>query len=363
MANSQTLGPTDSHIVSLYVDGQEKAVPTRAETVGDFLNRTNTKLNQNDLVEPSLKSVIDADNYRISVYRAKPMVIVDGGTTIKVLTPYSDKLTIAQKAGLTIYPEDILTLSSPDNFIKSNNLGQALIIDRAVLVMVGLYGAPLVVDRTQATTVGGYLRENNIKVEAGSNLVPAESTPITSGMAIFIAKAGKTVTVVEQPVPFETETSLDASLPLNKINVLTTGKNGRKFVYYESDISGANRKILHEVVIEQPIKQIQVKGIKAPNMTVSGDRITWMRSAGIAEGDFYAVDFVVGHESGWRPNAVSGSGCTGLGQACPGSKLAVACPNWASDPVCQLKFFSGYAANRYGGWQGAYSTWTRQGWW
>lgn len=54
-------------------------------------------------------------------------------------------------------------------------------------------------------------------------------------------------------------------------------------------------------------------------------------------------------ESGWRWNANNGaSGAYGIAQALPGSKMASAGSDWASNPITQIKWGLGYIANRYG---------------
>jgi hypothetical protein len=94
----------------------------------------------------------------------------------------------------------------------------------------------------------------------------------------------------------------------------------------------------------------------------SGDAMTWMIQAGISEKDWGYVDYIMSHESGWRPGAVNAIGCVGLGQNC-GSWLVEACPLWQVDPVCQLKRFAVYANERYGGWEQAYNEWLWKHWW
>jgi len=98
--------------------------------------------------------------------------------------------------------------------------------------------------------------------------------------------------------------------------------------------------------------------------TYSGSHEDWMAQAGISASDYAAVDYIVSHESGWNPGAVNASsGATGLCQALPGSKMASAGSDWASNPVTQLKWCTGYAAGRYGGWWGAYDFWLANHWW
>lgn len=261
-ANGQTVGPSDNHVVSLYVDSQETSVPTRAATVGDFIDKSGIKLYDGDLVEPALATPIDGDNFRVQIYRAHPVLIVDGDITKRVLTPHTSPQLIATKAGFTIYPEDILTLSSPDNFLQDGILGQKLTITRATPVLISLYGAPLAVYRTQAKTIGELLVEKGITPAEGSTVTPATTTPITPNMAIFISDPGKTVIAAEEPVPFETEVTNDPTQTFGLVTVTKPGVLGVKQVIYEVSQDGSRVK-LNEVVTVQPQTQLQTKGTKS----------------------------------------------------------------------------------------------------
>jgi len=91
------------------------------------------------------------------------------------------------------------------------------------------------------------------------------------------------------------------------------------------------------------------------------DHQSLMQAAGIPASEWDAVEYIVGHESSWQPDALNSEGCLGLGQRCPASVLQSDCPDL--NAVCQLKHFTTYANSRYGGWWGAYSTWISQKWW
>jgi hypothetical protein len=54
------------------------------------------------------------------------------------------------------------------------------------------------------------------------------------------------------------------------------------------------------------------------------------------------------HESGFRADAYNSSGATGIPQALPGSKMAAAGPDWATNPATQIKWGLGYIHSRYG---------------
>ncbi|GAA1691757.1 hypothetical protein GCM10009808_05920 [Microbacterium sediminicola] len=91
-----------------------------------------------------------------------------------------------------------------------------------------------------------------------------------------------------------------------------------------------------------------------------GSPAEWMAAAGIPESDWGYVDYIVGRESGWNPNATNrSSGACGLVQALPCSKV----PGNGYDPVDNLRWANGYAVGRYGSWAGAYNFWINNHWW
>lgn len=94
--------------------------------------------------------------------------------------------------------------------------------------------------------------------------------------------------------------------------------------------------------------------------TGGGAPAEWMATAGIPEGDWGYVDYIVSRESGWNPNATNkSSGACGLVQALPCSKV----PGNGYDPVDNLRWATGYATGRYGSWAGAQAFWSKNRWW
>lgn len=94
--------------------------------------------------------------------------------------------------------------------------------------------------------------------------------------------------------------------------------------------------------------------------TFSGTHEELMAAAGINPADYGAVDYIISHESSWNPDATEPTtGAHGLPQALPYSKTGCA---W-EDAVCQLKWATQYATERYGGWWGAYAQWVANRWW
>jgi hypothetical protein len=67
------------------------------------------------------------------------------------------------------------------------------------------------------------------------------------------------------------------------------------------------------------------------------------------------------HESGWRYDAENPSGAYGIPQALPGSKMASAGADWATDPATQIKWGLGYIKSIYGNPCGAWAFWQANG--
>lgn len=353
----------DDQVNTVIVDHDDtrQTVPTRANTVGELLDRLNITLHEGDVVEPSKDTQIIGDNFRINVYRAVPVTIIDGGNRTTTNSAASTARSIVKQANINVYPEDKLELIPTENFLKDSSIGERVVINRSTPINVNLYGTASVM-RTHAKTVGELLKEKKITLREGDSVVPAAGTALTANSQVFVVHKGKQIQTAEQEIAMPIENVNDESLSYGSTAVRQQGSPGKKLITYEIELQNGvevGRRVIQEVVSVEPVKQIVAKGTFSD---IPKDRTAVLVAAGVAREDFDAVNLIFSGESGWRPGATNASGCAGLGQACPGSKLANACPNWQNDPVCQTRFFAGYAS-RYGGWQGAAAVWQRQHWW
>ncbi len=72
---------------------------------------------------------------------------------------------------------------------------------------------------------------------------------------------------------------------------------------------------------------------------------------------------IIDHENGlWLPTRVGAGGSYGLPQAQPGSKMASAGADWATNPWTQLRWMRGYVRARYGGSCPAWAFWQTHRW-
>lgn len=357
--NAQTLRPSDAHVVFLFDKNDRTVVDTKAKTVGDMVNKLPLHLIAEDVVEPSLDTPIVEDNFRVNIYRARPVTVVDNGSKSVTLTAQKSPRVVAQAAGLTLQPEDVANFEQ--GLTSESVIGEKVVISRATPIALNLYGAQLNT-YTQAKTVKDLLREKQINLADGESVQPDQNTLIEPNLSVIVLrKDAKIVTAEEEIAPPEQVVN-DPSLSFGATAERQKGSPGKKLLTYilQTDSSGkeTSRQVIHEAVIQEPVPHITARG---STVAISGDKTGIMASAGISSGDYAYVNYVISRESNWNPNARNAGGCLGLGQACPGGKLTAVCPNL--DPVCQLKFFSGYANGRYGGWGGAYNFWLSHHYW
>jgi uncharacterized protein YabE (DUF348 family) len=348
-----------AHVVYLFDKGKQRTLDTKAKTVGELLDKLPLNLIAQDVVEPGRDTPIEEDNFRINVYRARPVTVTDAGSRTITLTAQRSARVVAQNAGVGVYPEDYVNFAQGS--LKENIIGEKVVITPSVPVDLNLYGTPLVV-RSHTKTVEDLLSEKRIKLGKNDHVQPELATPITPHLQVFVLRQGTKITTVEEQIPPPVRNVDDPSLSFGARVVRQPGQPGKRVVTYEIKmVNGqeAERNVIQQAIVQEPVPQVVAVGTV---VAVSGSHESWMAAAGISASDYGYVNYIISRESGWRPNALNGGGCAGLGQACPGSKLAAACPGWQNDPVCQLRFFSGYAG-KYGGWGGAYNFWVSHHWW
>lgn len=377
--NATTIGPTDSHVVHITIEGKTRSIPSRAPTVADLLVKLKIDLAEQDLVEPALDTPIVEDGVAVSVFRAKPVVIVDNGKRTEVLSAQPTPRLIAEKAGISLYPEDKVELTALEPTLQDRSIAQKVLIDRAKPIVLNLYGAPIMT-RTHSKTVKDLLAEKSVLLAEGDTVQPGIDEPLAPETPVFVVRLGKQILNTEEQIAFQVETQDDPASALGATKIITAGVTGKKLVTYELELKNGqevSRKKIQEVVQLEPVKQVVSRGTKLLT-SIGGSATDWMVAAGIPASDYGHVDYIISRESGWCPTKWQGThACPGyyqelhspssgygygLCQSTPAIKMATAGSDWQVNPVTQLKWCGNYA-NKYGGWQGAYNFWVVNHWW
>ena len=349
-------------LITVYDRGAETTFITQARTLREAFVNQDISVNSKDAVEPSLDEELVAPEYSVNIYRARPVLVVDGATRQLVITPYQSAYRIADDAGVVLLAEDRAYLSRSED-ILSDGASLELTIDRATPVSLDFYGAISTV-YTQAKTVGEFLIEKGITLDETERVSRVSNTPIVADMSLRVWREGKQTVTSEEVVAFAVEQIKDADRSVEYREVQTPGVAGLRTVTYEVDIQNGvevARTEIASIATKEPIVQVEVIGTK-PNYlpyTGGGTKTEWLAASTIPTESWGYADYMVTRESGWNPNAVNrSSGACGLAQALPCSKIA----GNPYDPVTALNWMNGYVTGRYGGWEQAYAFWITNHW-
>jgi len=344
------------HLVTVHDDGHQTVISTHAATVGDALKEAGVAIDKSDSIEPAVSEKLVASEYQVNIYRARPVIVVDGTTKQKIITPYQTATQIAASAGITLYAEDTTVLSRTDNIV-SEGAGLLLTIDRATPFTFTLYGKTTTA-RTQGATVGDMLKEKKITLTKEDRVSPDPATKLSEGLAVRVWREGKQTITVDEAVAFATEKVQDGDQEVGYRAVKTAGENGTRSVTYEvviQDGQEVGRTEIASLTTKEPKSQVEIIGAKLK--TFGGTCGDWMAAAGIS--DTSSAGALIARESGCNPYSVNkSSGACGVGQALPCGKTGCS----MGDGACQMIWMNQYVIGRYGSWSAALGHSYANGW-
>lgn len=250
-------------LITIHDRGVEQVVLSEAATIGDAIKEAGIELDESDAIEPALSEKLVASEYNVNIYRARPVIVIDGATKQKIITPYQTGEQIAKGAGITIYPEDITTLTRTDDIV-SEGAGLKLTIDRATSFTFTLYGNTTEV-RSQGQTVGDMLKEKGITLTTNDRVVPDKDTPLVSGAKVRVWREGKQTITVDEPINFTITDVQDGDQYVGYRATKTAGEAGSRSVTYEvliQDGKEVGRSEIASITTKEPTTQIDIVGAK-----------------------------------------------------------------------------------------------------
>jgi uncharacterized protein YabE (DUF348 family) len=256
------------YVVIISHDGVKQVVPSIEPTVGTLLKKLKIGIHPGDRVEPSLATRINQDKFRINIYRALPVQIVDGSNIVNTFSAATTPRAIAQGAGLSLYSEDLLTSAETTNFTSTGALGQVITVKPSVPINLILYGTPIVT-RSHSDTVQEMLAEKHIILKNGDTVMPGLTASITPGETIYILHAGETVITATQPIPEPVQYVNDATLSVGTSAVRQQGSPGQLLItYFVNTVTGAKTQ-LQSVQLSTPVTEIVARGTAPVNSSLS----------------------------------------------------------------------------------------------
>ena len=197
--------------VTLVTAQGQQTIQTSALTVGEVISEAGLQLGENDVVDPSLDSLVYAD-MTITHIPARELTVTVGGQTMDI--------------------------------------------------------------RSAARTVGEALAEAGLPLQGLDKSVPAENEALPADGQIQVIRVTESVSVELQSIPFETETTQSEDLAFGESKVVQAGVNGvemiRTRIRFEDGVE-VSRAAEEETILREPQKQIVASGSKIVLSQVDGN--------------------------------------------------------------------------------------------
>lgn len=120
-----------ARLVTFHDRGKDYVILTSASTVQNALQDANIRVDPKDVVEPAINSELLSTDSAVIIYRARPVLVIDGSFRERVLTPAQSPNEIATAVGIAAITDKDKTTISNGDFI-ADGASTKLVIERAV---------------------------------------------------------------------------------------------------------------------------------------------------------------------------------------------------------------------------------------
>jgi len=247
------------------------------------------------------------------------MMITTGFTTIKHVTIDDGsgelKTAVTMKGTVSaILAEQNIEIKQGDIVTPALNVevlrDQQISIQRASQVVMTIDGVPTTY-YSVASTVGEFLKENNIIIGEHDGFNAAMQDAITNGLNLNINRVNEYYYTVDEPIPYSVNESTTYSLPKGEYNILQQGQNGtlqkQYVIRYENGVK-VSEEFVSETVTQQPVEEIREAGLLDVVHTSAGNIA--VRSTHYMQ----ATGYDIGYEScgKWPGDPLYGITATGI---------------------------------------------------
>lgn len=237
--------------VSIEVDGN--VIETKvlfSSTIGDVLDQNHIVLADNDLVKPSRETAITED-LRIIVTRAFPVRVAADGITREIYTTPVNATRAVALAGFVLGEKDILKVSDQKN---SQEISPPPPVTSALSA------------KDEFNPGGGKLlagKTANPKLAPALRSIPSYMELLSPGQQIEVIRVNQREFAVDEPVPYQVETTIDATMEQGMTKTVQEGKQGlTRHVFLITCHNGqeVQREQIRTEVLVQPQNQVIAVG-------------------------------------------------------------------------------------------------------
>lgn len=230
--------------VTISINGKAEKIRTHEETVAQLLSDLGIRTRSEDHISPSLNTKIQ-DDMKIVYDAAIPIHLTLDGKEKTIWTRDQTVGALLKNEKIEIGKHDQVTPGKNDKIKKNMNL----VIQQAFQVSLNDGGKDKKV-WTTSTTVADFLKQQELKLKKHDKIKPALHSHISKKSAdIQITRVEKVTDVVEEIIAFDTKHKKDRSLEEGKEKVLQKGEEGKLKKHYA--IVKENGKVVSKELIKE----------------------------------------------------------------------------------------------------------------
>lgn len=253
--------------IELSTEGKSEFFYTDKDTISDSLKDKGIDFDLRDKITPSLESKVETGINRVSIVKARPVIIHDDNELIVSKSPYVYSKEILEDLNIKIYQGDIVKVANPLNDLV---VVAEIFIDRAPVVNLQVDGQVKEI-HTRSENVEQLLLEQNIKLNEKDRTTPSLESALSDGINVSIIRVSQTENTETVDIPFDTEYKNDPNMTQGQTKVEREGAVGKKQVNFQAVVENnvvVSKNIISEQIIVSPINRIVIKGTK-PKITLA----------------------------------------------------------------------------------------------
>lgn len=305
---------SSSNKVRVFCDGETYETGTDSDTVRQAVEKTQCGLKDGDVAEPDFTEGIKDKSLDIYVYRATPVVVIDGKDVRTAYSGYRDAKDILSSMGIKLYLGDSIKSDVPLPNFTENKPRRVITIERTPEITVVIDGKKKVF-RSWGEKVGDVLAEAKVTLGSNDKVIPTIGTYAKDGQKVVIARVEKIRRTVNKTIPFKTIVRKNYNMFQGQSKVIRAGKSGLVQKKYDIITKGGHivkRVVVSNKMLKHTHNAVVIQGVKPYS---HGDLWALMVKAGKRYGvnpaDMYSVMMC---ESGGGVFAQNSGGYKGLFQ-------------------------------------------------
>ena len=316
--------------VQVTTDGKSELIRTHANTVGDLLTELEVDVQKHDELSHELTDPVTFGMDVDYIASKSINLAIDDNDTQKYHTTASTIGDFLAEEELDVKQRDELS----HDLSTSIQSGMDIQLDRAFQVTFNEGGEEKQVWST-ASTVGEFLKSQNVTVNELDELKPAPDQGLNADTPVVLTRVEKVTDIVEEEVDYTVETRKDGSLAKGKEKVISSGENGLVTKKYEVVLKNGeetSRELVKETVEKESKKKVVAIGTKEsqPVRTASASSSSSSEATTVSRGNSSSSRTLYMHATAYTANCTGCSGITATGinlKANPGMKVIAVDPN------------------------------------